>query len=101
MWYMRKCVAMQAEIYQLKTTRTKAHLAFAVQKAYLQLQLADTAVSVLEDSKKTIKAVHTFTDNHYKQGLVQKSDLLNVQVQINFIKRLQIHLIHLSKMRYD
>ena len=86
MWYMRKGAAMQSEIYQLKTKRTKEYLVFAVQKAYLQLQLAYNAVSVLEDAKKTIKAVYTFTDNHYKQGLVQKSDLLNVQVQINTVE---------------
>ena len=85
-WYMRKGAAIQVEIYQLKKTRTKEYLAFAVQKAYLQLQLAYNAVSVLEDAKKTIKAVYTFTDNHYKQGLVQKSDLLNVQVQINTVE---------------
>ena len=84
--YMRKGAAMQSEIYQLKTTRTREYLTFAVQKAYLQLQLAYNAVSVLEDAKKTTKAVYLFTDNHYKQGLVQKSDLLNVQVQLNTVE---------------
>jgi len=86
MLYMRKGAAMQAEIYQLKTTRIKEYLAFAVKKAYLQLKLACSAVSVLEDALQTTKAVYNFTDNHYKQGLVQKSDLLNVQVQINTVE---------------
>ena len=86
MLYIRKGAAMQAEIYQLKTIRTKEYLAFAVKKAYLQLQLAYDAVSVLQDALQTTKAVYTFTDNHYKQGLVQKSDLLNVQVQLNTVE---------------
>ena len=86
MWYMRKGAAMQTEIYQLKTKRTKEYITFQVQKAYLQLQLAYNAVKVLEDALQTTRAVYTFTDNHFKQGLIQKSDLLNVQVQLNTVK---------------
>ncbi len=86
MWYMRKGAAMQTEIYQLKTKRTKEYITFQVQKAYLQLQLAYNAVKVLEDALQTTKAVYTFTDNHFKQGLIQKSDVLNVQVQINTVE---------------
>ena len=86
MWYMRKGAAMQTEIYQLKTKRTKEYITFQVQKAYLQLQLAYNAVKVLEDALQTTKAVYTLTDNHFKQGLIQKSDVLNVQVQINTVE---------------
>lgn len=86
MWYMRKGAAMQTEICQLKIKRTKEFITFQVQKAYLQLQLAYNAVKVLEDALQTTKAVYTFTDNHFKQGLIQKSDLLNVQVQINSVE---------------
>ena len=86
MWYMRKGAAMQTEIYQLKTKRTKEFITFQVQKAYLQLKLAYNAVKVLEDALQTTKAVYTFTDNHFKQGLIQKSDVLNVQVQINTVE---------------
>jgi len=86
MLYMRKGAAMQTEVYQYKTKRTKEYLTFQVQKAYLQLQLAYNAVSVLEDALQTTKAVYTFTDNHFKQGLIQKSDVLNVQVQINTVE---------------
>ena len=86
MLYMRKGAAMQTEVYQYKTKRTKEYLTFQVQKAYLQLQLAYNAVKVLEDALKTTKAVYTFTNNHFKQGLIQKSDVLNVQVQINTVE---------------
>ncbi len=82
MLYMRKAADKQTELYKYKTQRTKEYLTFEVQKAYLQLQLSYDAVKVLEEELQTIKTVYTFTDNHFQQGLIQKSDLLNVQVQV-------------------
>lgn len=84
--YMRKGAEKQAEIYQYKKQRTKEYIVFEVQKAYLQLQLAYKAVATLEEALATVKAVYKFTDDHYKQGLVQKSDVLNVQVQVSSVE---------------
>jgi len=83
--YKRKAAAKQTELYQYKTQRTKEYLTYEVQKAYLQLQLAYDAVKVLEDALQTTQSVYTFTDNHFKQGLIQKSDLLNAQVQVTTV----------------
>ena len=83
--YKRKAAAKQTELYQYKTQRTKEYLTFEVQKAYLQLQLAYEAKKVLEEALQTTKSVYTFTDNHFKQGLIQKSDLLNAQVQVTTV----------------
>jgi outer membrane protein TolC len=82
MLYMRKGAAKQAELYQYKTQRTKEYITFEVQKAYLQLSLAYDALKVLEEALATSKSVLTYTENYFKQGLVQQSDVLNVQVQI-------------------
>jgi outer membrane protein TolC len=84
--YKRKAAAKQTELYQHKTQRTKEYLTFEVQKAYLQLQLAYEAVKVLEEGLQTTKSVYTFTDNHFKQGLVQKSDVLNAQVHVSSVE---------------
>ena len=84
--YKRKAAAKQTELYQYKTQRTKEYLTFEVQKAYLQLQLAYDALKVLEDAWQTAKSVYTFIDNHYKQGLIQKSDVLNTQVQVTTVE---------------
>ncbi|KAA9040576.1 TolC family protein [Ginsengibacter hankyongi] len=84
--YKRKAAAKQIELYQYKTQRTKEYLTFEVQKAYLQLQLAYDAVKVLEEALQTTNSVYTFTDNHFKQGLIQKSDLLNAQVQVTTVE---------------
>jgi len=86
MLYMRKGAEKQTEVYQYKTQRTREYLTFEVQKAYLQLQLAYDAAKVLDESLQTVKSVYTFTDNHFKQGLIQKSDLLNARVQVTTVK---------------
>ncbi|HZX59591.1 MAG TPA: TolC family protein, partial [Mucilaginibacter sp.] len=86
MLYTRKGAEKQTEVYQYKTQRTKEYLAFEVQKAYLQLQLAYAAVKVLEEALETTKLVYTYTDNHFKQGLIQKSDLLNARVQVTAVQ---------------
>ena len=84
--YKRKAASKQSELYQYKTQRTKEYLTFEVQKAYLQLQLAYDAEKVLEEALQTTKSVYTFTDNHFKQGLIQKSDVLNAQVQVTTVE---------------
>ena len=84
--YKRKAAAKQIELYQFKTQRTKEYLIFEVQKAYLQLQLGYDAIKVLEDALQTTKSVYTFTDNHFKQGLIQKSDVLNARVHITTVE---------------
>ena len=84
--FKRKAAAKQIESYQYKTQRTKEYITFEVQKAYLQLQLAYDAVSVLEEALQTTDSVYTFTDNHFKQGLIQKSDVLNAQVQVTTVE---------------
>lgn len=86
MLYQRKAAAKQTALYQYKTQRTKEYLTFEVQKAYLQLQLAYDAVKVLEDALQTTRSVYTFTNNHFKQGLIQKSDVLNAQVQVTTVE---------------
>ncbi len=79
--YKRKAAEKQTELYQYKTQSTREYLSFEVKKAYLQLLLAYDAVKVLQEALKNAKSVYDFTENHFKQGLIQKSDLLNAQVQ--------------------
>ncbi|HCN83452.1 MAG TPA: TolC family protein, partial [Sphingobacteriaceae bacterium] len=86
MLYLRKGAEKQTEIYHYKTQRSREYLTFEVQKAYLQLQLNYDAIKVLEEALQTATAVYTYTDNHFKQGLVQKSDLLNAQVHVSTVR---------------
>ncbi len=82
LWYKRKAAEKQTELFQYKTQRTKEYLTYEVQKAYMQLQLAYDAIKVLDEALQTTKSVYTFTDNHFQQGLIQKSDVLNAQVRL-------------------
>jgi outer membrane protein TolC len=49
------------------------------------LQLAYKAVKVLEKANTTVKANLKLVENYFKQGMSQKTDLLNVQVRVNEI----------------
>lgn len=86
MLYIRKSALKQTELYQYKTQRTKEQLIYQSQQAYLQLQLAYDAQKVLQESLETTKALYKFTNDRYVQGVLQKSDLLNVEVQIKTIE---------------
>jgi outer membrane protein TolC len=86
MLYMRKSALKQTELYQYKTQRTKENIIYQSQQAYLQLQMAYDVQKVLQESLETTKALYKFTNDRYEQGLLQKSDLLNVEVQIKTIE---------------
>lgn len=83
--FERKAAKSKMEAYQLQTERTKEYLELEVSKAYMQLQLAYRAVKVLEKANVTGKANLKLVDNYFKQGMLQKTDLLNVQVRVNEI----------------
>lgn len=81
----RQAAKAKMEAFQLQTQRTEEYLTLEVSKAYRQLQLAYKAVNVLEKAESTAKANLKLVDNYFKQGLLQKTDVLNVQVRVNDI----------------
>ncbi|WP_234866289.1 TolC family protein [Flavihumibacter fluminis] len=81
-WYMRKGAQKQVEMMRLQTRRGKEIVQFETEKAYLQLQLVYESVRVVEEALQTAREVYRFTKDRYDQGLMQKADLLNVQVQV-------------------
>ncbi|MVM41157.1 TolC family protein [Spirosoma sp. HMF3257] len=82
-YYMRKSAGIQTKVYDQMAVRTRQHVTFEVTKAYLQLQLAYRLVSVQEKALATANALLRFTSHRFTQGLVQKSDVLNMQVYVN------------------
>lgn len=81
----RQAAKAKMEAFQLQTQRTEEYLALEVSKAYMQLQLAYKALNVLEKAESTAKANLKLVENYFKQGLLQKTDVLNVQVRVNDI----------------
>jgi outer membrane protein TolC len=67
----------------LQTERTKEYLQLEVSKAYMQLQLVYKAVDVLTKANETAQGNLKMVQNYFKNGMLQKTDLLDVQVRVN------------------
>lgn len=83
--YGRQAARAKMDAFQLQTERTKEYLELEVSKAYMQLQLAYKAVKVLEKANTTAQDNLKLVENYFKNGMLQKTDLLNVQVRVNEI----------------
>ena len=84
--YQRKAAKSKMEAMSLKTERTQDYLVFEVDKAYMQLQLAYKAVDVLEKALEAANANKKLADNSFKQGYLQRADVLNVQVRVTDVR---------------
>ena len=86
LYYMRQSAGKQIELSHYKTQRTKEYIQFQAKQAYLELQLAYESKKVLEEALGTSQAMYKFTGDRFRQGLLQKSDMLNSDVQIKTIE---------------
>ena len=84
--YQRKAAKSKMEAMSLKTERTEDYLAFEVEKAYMQLQLAYKAVTVLKKALDAANANKKLADNSFKQGYLQRADVLNVEVRVTEVQ---------------
>jgi len=84
--YLRKAALKEAEVYAFKTQRTKEAITLQVTNSYLQLEFAYEAVKVLQEALATVREIYRFTNDRYQQGLLQKSDLLQVEVQVKTVE---------------
>jgi outer membrane protein TolC len=85
-FYQRKAAKTKMQAAELQTTRTKDYLIFEVEKAYMQLQLAYKAVDVLEKVFKTAMANKSLAVNSFKQGYLQRADVLAVEVRVTEVQ---------------
>lgn len=84
--YGRQAAKAKMTAFGLQTERTKEYLELEVNKSYMELQLAYKAVAVLEKANTTAEANFKLIENYFKQGMLQKTDLLSVQVRVNEVK---------------
>jgi len=66
--------------------RIKDAIKLKVQSAYLQLQLVYKALAVVKQALVTAQVNQKLVNDLYKQGLVQKSDVLNLEVYVATVK---------------
>ncbi|MCO7319772.1 TolC family protein, partial [Riemerella anatipestifer] len=80
--YQKKAGEVRVEALTLKQERTKDYLLFEIKKAYMQLQMAYKVVAVLEGARETVLSNKKVIDNYYKNGMLQKSDVLDMNVRV-------------------
>lgn len=83
--YHRKAAKAKWVATELQSERTKEYLALEVEKAYMQLQLAYKTVEVLKKAKEAALDNKRIANNSFKQGYLQKSDVLAVEVRVTEI----------------
>ena len=84
--FMRKAAKAKMNAFELQTTRTKDAMKLEVTKAYMQLQVAYKAVEVLEKAKEAALENKKIADNNFKQGYMQKADILSVEVHVTEVE---------------
>ncbi len=85
-FYQRKAAKTKMDAVELQSTRTKDFMAFEVDKAYMQLQLAHKAVDVLQKALNAAEANLKMANNSFKQGYLLRADVLAVEVRVTEVK---------------
>ncbi|MDP4679417.1 MAG: TolC family protein, partial [Cyclobacteriaceae bacterium] len=88
--YERQAAKIQQEAYQLKSERNKEYLELEAAKTYMQLQLAYEAVEVLERAQTTSQQGVKMVTDYFDEGLLQKSDVLYVEVRATEVENHEI-----------
>lgn len=83
--YQRKAAKSKMEAVQLKSQRTNDYLLLEVEKAYMQLQLTYKAVTVYQKALQAATENKKIAENSFKQGYLQRADILNIEVRITDI----------------
>jgi outer membrane protein TolC len=80
--YMRKAAKEQVGIYAAQVQRTTEAIKMQVVQSYLYLEFTYQYEKVTVEGLKTMQSIYKFTKDRFDQGMMQKSDLLNVAVQV-------------------
>lgn len=84
--FHRKAAKAKLAASRQQLERTEAYITLEVEKAFMQLQLAYKTLEVLETAKKAAQENLRLASNSYKQGYLQKSDVLAVEVRLTEVE---------------
>jgi outer membrane protein TolC len=84
--YARKAAKNKMDALAFQTQRTKEYIDYELDKAYMQLQLAYKAVSVLEKTLEGAEANLQLAQNSFEQGFIQRADVLLVEVRVTDVQ---------------
>jgi len=85
-FYQRKAAKYSMNAMALKNQRTQQYIVFEVKNAYMQLQLAYKAVSVIDKALAAAEANLKLAQDNFKQGYLQRADVLLVEVRVTEVK---------------
>lgn len=85
-FYMRKAAKAKMNATELQANRTKKYIELQATKAFMQLQLAYKAVEVLQKAKEAALENKKIAENNFKQGYLQKADVLLVDIHVTEIE---------------
>lgn len=83
---MRDAARKQIAIAGYQQQRTQDYVKFSAETEYNQLQLSYEMVAVTREALNTLQAIYKWTKDRFDQGYIQKSDLLNVDVNVKSIE---------------
>ncbi|MBS1573608.1 MAG: TolC family protein [Bacteroidetes bacterium] len=83
--YMKKAGEVKTEVLKIQAERTKEYIRFELKKAYGMLQLAYKMQETLEKAKQTTLTNKKVIENYFNNGMIQKSDVLYMQVRVSEI----------------
>ncbi|MDT0690954.1 TolC family protein [Salegentibacter sp. F188] len=81
-FWQRGAAKHKMEATELQNLRTGDAMELETEKAYMQLQLAHKTVTVLEQALETAQANLRLAESNFKQGYLQRSDVLAVEVRV-------------------
>ena len=84
--YQKKAGQVKSEVLKIKTERTREYVQFELKKAYMMLQMAYKMVRTLEYARTTILANKKVIENYYKNGIIQKSEVLYIDVRFKEVE---------------
>jgi len=87
--YQRKAIKVKLKATGFKNKRAKEYILFESEKGFYQLQLAYKTVEILKTIKKALLEQQQTVLNYYKQGLIQKTAVLEVELRVIEIENQQ------------
>lgn len=84
--FQRKAAKAKWEATEMQLARMGDYLSLETEKAYMQLQLAYKSVDVLKTALNAAEENLRLANNSFKQGYLQQSDLLAVQVRVTEVE---------------
>ncbi len=80
--YQRKAAQAQLLAVSYQQGRSVEYLMLQVEQTFLYLQLAYKSVEVLQTTRESILATQTVAQNAFEEGLLQRADLLEIEVKL-------------------